>query len=764
MDKQIESIINRDYELRKGLYEHIDIKKYDGERSLYAKYILAYLSEADVLITQTELNDFVENTYAVKNAYHQNIPDQVFFDYVLQPKVNNEKLDACRQYFRSITEAIIVDDLKETIFALNYWMIGIVQYRSTDARTQYASLTYKNGTGRCGEKSTFLVQVLRANGIPARQIYAPWWTHSDDRHAWVEVYIDGEWHYLGAGDAEETFDTAWFTLAASRALVVQSNQFSNLPTSEPVLEDHGIYKKINVIQRYNRAHEVVVEIDVETIKVVSVCVVNYGNLKKVVTQPVLNGKALFTLGGGDAFVYAQVGEKHYIESINESTQSVILNNHSLIKDENIDLVQKAQDLHLKPKSSTEIEAHRKVKRKNEGLKRYRERIATLEENRTKEEPQNIQELRTRIGNLRTEEVLSLLSEKDRYDFDANMLVEHCDIVEKHRGKFPIRIFRESILNPRVAYENMVAYAKEFETYCEDNPIEIYNSVMNGVSEESEYFVEDTIIPFTKVISNNVGTYFDKQLTIVAICRSKGIPARFNDVNNVVEIYVDGNYLNIERKPEFNVKLTEDMAKYTVSLTPSNPFQDTGDFIIQNTAKKVEGRYLAIASNRLPNGTIIGTTVMKSIVGDCSLDINVKHVSIEDLLENIEISDLMKSLDINLLKGFIVIGNPDEEPTQHVINELIIKKETIQKSGSEIVFFNGGEMNHPMLQLLSNAFDNVLFVDTWRKDIEEMMVRRHFREPKVYPFVVIVKNGKTLLSSCGYQVGFVDNENLGEILK
>lgn len=764
MNKEIESIINRDYELRKSLYEHIDVRKYDGERSLYAKYVLAYLSEADVQITQIELDDFVENTYVVKDAYHQNIPDQIFYDYVLQPKVNNERLDACRQYFRGLTEGMLGDDLKETIFALNYWMIGIVQYRSTDARTQYASLTYKNGTGRCGEKSTFLVQVLRANGIPARQIYAPWWTHSDDRHAWVEVYINGEWHYLGAGDAEENFDTAWFTLAASRALVVQSNQFSNLPTPEPVLEDHGIYKKINVIQRYNRTHEVVVEINVETIKAVSVCVVNYGNLKKVVTQPVLNGKTIFTLGGGDAFVYAQVGEKHYLESINESTRKVVLDNHSLIKDENVDLVQKAQDLHLKPKSSTEVEAQRKVQRKNEGLKRYRERIATLDEQRTKVEPQNIQELRARIGDVRTEEVLSLLSEKDQYDFDANMLAEHCDIVEKYREKYPIQIFRESILNPRVAYENMVAYAKVFESYCEDDPLEIYKSVMNGVVEESEYFVEDTIIPFTEVIRNNIGTYFDKQLTIVAICRSKGIPARFNDVNNVVEIYVDGNYLNIERKPEFNVKLTEEMAKYTVSLTPSNPFQDTGDFILQNNSEKVEGRYLAIASNRLPNGTIIATAVMKNIVDDCDLNIDVKHVSIEDLLENIDISDLMKSLDIDLPKGFLVIGNPDEEPTQHVINELITKKETIQNSDSKIIFLNGGETNHPMIKLLSNSFDNVLFIDTWRKDIEEMMVRRHFREPKVYPFVVIVKNGKTLLSSCGYQVGFVDNENLDEILK
>ena len=48
-------------------------------------------------------------------------------------------------------------------------------------------------------------------GIPARQIYTPRWAHCDDNHAWVEVWVDGSWHFLGACEPEETLDPVSYT-------------------------------------------------------------------------------------------------------------------------------------------------------------------------------------------------------------------------------------------------------------------------------------------------------------------------------------------------------------------------------------------------------------------------------------------------------------------------------------------------------------------------------------------------------------------------
>ena len=73
------------------------------------------------------------------------------------------------------------------------------------------------GFGRCGEESMFAVNVLRACGFAARQVYVPRWAHCDDNHAWVEVRCGGAWHFLGACEPEAVLDRGWFNSAAGRA-------------------------------------------------------------------------------------------------------------------------------------------------------------------------------------------------------------------------------------------------------------------------------------------------------------------------------------------------------------------------------------------------------------------------------------------------------------------------------------------------------------------------------------------------------------------
>ena len=52
-------------------------------------------------------------------------------------------------------------------------------------RTSSPLQSAKTAFGRCGEESVFTVAALRTVGLPARQVYAPRWSHSDDNHAWV---------------------------------------------------------------------------------------------------------------------------------------------------------------------------------------------------------------------------------------------------------------------------------------------------------------------------------------------------------------------------------------------------------------------------------------------------------------------------------------------------------------------------------------------------------------------------------------------------
>lgn len=86
----------------------------------------------------------------------------------------------------------------EAALEINHWCAGEVMYQGTDMRTGSALEIYRSGVGRCGEEAVFVVNVMRSAGIPARPVYVPRWSHCDDNHAWVEVWCDGDWHYLGA--------------------------------------------------------------------------------------------------------------------------------------------------------------------------------------------------------------------------------------------------------------------------------------------------------------------------------------------------------------------------------------------------------------------------------------------------------------------------------------------------------------------------------------------------------------------------------------
>ena len=156
------------------------------------------------------------------------IPEDIFVQYVASPRVNNEPLtDAWPTFRAALADRLRGLDAYHAIVETNYWCCETATYQSSDGRTLGPLGVLASGDGRCGEESTYLVTALRANGIPARQLYTPWWAHCDDNHAWVEAYADGSWHYLGACEPEEELDRGWFTAASGRAMLVHTRLFDD---------------------------------------------------------------------------------------------------------------------------------------------------------------------------------------------------------------------------------------------------------------------------------------------------------------------------------------------------------------------------------------------------------------------------------------------------------------------------------------------------------------------------------------------------------
>mmetsp|Transcript_12157 Transcript_12157/g.16795 ORF Transcript_12157/g.16795 Transcript_12157/m.16795 type:complete len:291 (+) Transcript_12157:3-875(+) len=81
----------------------------------------------------------------------------------------------------------------------------------------------------CTGLSIILVSACRSVGVPARLAMTPAWVTTsqpeegknglsakDQNHSWVEVFVDGKWHYVGASE-DTALDKTWFTAQASKA-------------------------------------------------------------------------------------------------------------------------------------------------------------------------------------------------------------------------------------------------------------------------------------------------------------------------------------------------------------------------------------------------------------------------------------------------------------------------------------------------------------------------------------------------------------------
>ena len=137
----------------------------------------------------------------------KSVPDREWRHFVLPVRVNNEDLDLSRPaFYDELKDRVKGLSMKEAILEVNHWCHEKVSYQPSDARTSSPLATVCNALGRCGEESTFTVAALRSVGIPARQVYTPRWAHTDDNHAWVEAWADGQWYFLGACEPEAVLD------------------------------------------------------------------------------------------------------------------------------------------------------------------------------------------------------------------------------------------------------------------------------------------------------------------------------------------------------------------------------------------------------------------------------------------------------------------------------------------------------------------------------------------------------------------------------
>ncbi|MCA9002689.1 MAG: transglutaminase domain-containing protein, partial [Planctomycetes bacterium] len=289
----------------------------DGLEAQAARWILAWLPLADcAAMDLAMLREHVE--YAAK-AYREapwrdSLPFDLWLHFVVPHRVSQEPAQAWR---RTIHEEIWprvkdAQSMEWAALAVNRWCREQATFQSTSGRDQGPLTTVDRGIGRCEEEMILTICAMRSVGIPARSCSTPYWSFTDNNHAWVEVWADGRWWFLGGCEPDACLNKAWFAGSARRTGFVRSSGYGEFdPSPEPLYRAEDGSTVINSTAVYTDPIQVTAHLDAPWANGDSwiyANVVNFGSLRPIAkmrsgeTLELGPGEYAFTAGDGEVLL------------------------------------------------------------------------------------------------------------------------------------------------------------------------------------------------------------------------------------------------------------------------------------------------------------------------------------------------------------------------------------------------------------------------------------------------------------------------------
>lgn len=637
------------------------------------------------------------------SPYSKDIPEDIFLNYVLHIRINEEELCDCRKLFWDILKDRVKGmNARDAIIETNYWNAENVMYQLTDSRTISALGAYYSAYGRCGEESNFGVNVYRAIGVPSRQIYTPRWAHCDDNHAWVEVYCDGKWHFLGACEPEEVLNKGWFTNASSRAMLIHSRCFGKID-GEEVISKVGMATFLNNLKLYAVTKTLTVIVKdtngnlVEDAQV-SFGILNYSNIfNSAILKTGKDGKAHITCGLGSLNIHVKkdgVFCEKMVFTPDVDTVEMVLENQPVEYDvwqHFVAIAPKDQIVNgAKPTEEQKELCQKKTAAANE---KRNNRVAAMfcEEKAkavcekygySKEIYDVLFESRSNVNNLiefledekytphQKEKIILTLSKKDRRDVNTDILREALDYTKDFAFEDE-EMFYKYIVCPRAYFEPMSAYRKfidEFFTQAEkeqfiNNPKSVWEYINKNIAFNPDIEYGQIVTQPKGALTVKNASVLSKKILFVAICRTLGIMARINPLNTMAEYYANGEFIPVETEekgdctiifekeseetwqyyPDFSIGILVDGEYQTLSL-----FDEKWEGN-QMKISVMSGKYRIITDNRLPNGNIFANKYHFEIKsGETKTVKLVKH--------HADLSQMLDNFDLDEFKVFDENGN------------------------------------------------------------------------------------------------------------
>jgi hypothetical protein len=630
-NERVELASGRNNELFSVFDDELTAEQSEGLKFLFAFMPLSDLADYDGEFFLANINMALLSR--TETPWGKDIPEDIFLHYVLPCRVNNENLDSFRiVYYDELMTRVRGKDVREAALEINHWCHEKVSYQPADIRTSSPMNTILSARGRCGEESTFTVAALRTAGIPARQVYTPRWAHSDDNHAWVEVWIDGKWFYMGACEPEPVLDRGWFTEPARRAMLVHTKSFGAPLGEENSIISHRNFTEINNLSKYavtKRIYVKVLDKDGKPAEGASVeyKLYNYAEFYPLAEVPAdKNGISQFETGLGDLLIWASKNSDFDYRKISVSETDTVVLNLNRSSEDNYSL-----DLNLNvpvapsplPLPSDELNLSNKARVNEENIKRqkYIDSWMKPQESQAlglkiKADPSKIDVIISRsMGNyneiktflLSTPDtligdavsLLEILPDKDLRDTKAVILSDHLKNSIKYANSAGSEkmMFLNYILNPRIANEMLVGWRGYFLSKLPEQLLQksiedptLITAYLNKnirIADDENYY--KTPITPKGVFDLKVSDSWSRAICFVAICRSLGIPSRLEPGRNVPQYYLDNKWKDVyfaDEKPPVAEK-----GFIRLESSETNPVPEY--FIHFTLARYEKGRYVTL---------------------------------------------------------------------------------------------------------------------------------------------------------------------------
>ena len=629
------------------------------------EFLYAYMPLADVTdYPASYYLDQVRATFRTRKEMGWKVPEREFRHFVLPLRVNNENLDTSRvAFYRELGPRVKGMSMKDAILEVNHWCHEKMSYQPSDARTSSPLASVLNALGRCGEESTFCVAALRSVGIPARQVYTPRWAHTDDNHAWVEAWADGEWHFIGACEPEPVLDLGWFNAPASRAMLMHTKVFGRYDGPEEVVLESPNYTEVNLIDNYAttaRADFRVVDAagaPVEGARV-DFCIYNYAEFYPAVSKYTdADGRTFLSSGLGDLLVWASKdGAYGYAKCSFGKDKDVTVTLGQVPSTEALDIVPPPENVRLPEVTPAQrAENDRRFAREDSLRHAYEATFPTHEQALafTQEHGYGhhmVFPIEWSRGNWRTieafmaqaedharvEYLFQTLSRKDFHDITLeNLLDSYND--------------PDAIIGPRVENEFLSPYKAFFGNVEQlenlKDPQDVVTWVRSNITVLDDPLAWDIPMSPIGVFRSELATPRSRGIFFVALARTRGIEAQKNPVNGKIQYRTDGDWLDVDfdgagpavAAPKGTLRLT-----YTPDKVVDNPKYyshfslskiengrprllefDEGEVdmgggmdwahVFKKGYPLEEGRYLLVSGNRLSSGTVPVSMVFFDVV-------------------------------------------------------------------------------------------------------------------------------------------------------